>query len=322
MAKIVLGMGVSHSPQLSTPAETWAQHGERDRNNPEIDFDRLASNAPEWLKDHLTPEVWQKKYDACETAILELGRVLEEVSPDILVVIGDDQKELFLRDNMPAFSVFWGKEIYDLPQDPEKLPPSIRPALWARHGEEVEAYPTEASLGRHIIESLIHQEFDVSQFSEQPEGRSIGHAHTFIRRRLLKDKPMIQMVPVMINTFFAPNVPSPKRCYEFGQAIRKAIDSWDSDKTVAVIASGGLTHFEIDEELDKRILNALKNEDKESLITIPRERFVSGTSEILNWIATAGVLQGAGLNMQVVDYVPTYRSMAGTGCGMGFVYWK
>ncbi|WP_134705113.1 protocatechuate 3,4-dioxygenase [Ammoniphilus sp. YIM 78166] len=320
MAKIVLGMGVSHSPQLSTPAETWAAHAERDRHNPEIDFEAQARTAPDWLKDHLTREVWEQKYQACERAIAEMGRILQEVSPDILVVIGDDQKELFLRDNMPAFSVFWGKEIYDLPQDVEKLPPSIQPAYWARHGVVPEAYPTEPNLGRHIVETLIHQEFDVSQFTEQPAGRSIGHAHTFIRRRLLIDQPMTTMVPVMINTFFAPNVPSPKRCYDFGRSIRQAIESWDSDQTVAVIASGGLTHFTIDEDLDQRVLTGIQNKDRESLITIPRERFVSGTSEILNWIAAAGALEG--LDMDVIDYVPTYRSIAGTGCGMGFVVWK
>lgn len=320
MAKIVLGMGVSHSPQLSTPAETWADHGERDKNNPSIDFENLAKNAPSWLPDHLTPEVWQEKYETCERSIQDLSNLLDEVKPDILVVIGDDQKELFHQDNMPAFSVFWGDEIFDLPHDVEKLPPSIRPAYWARHGTEPESYPTDADLGRHIIETLVEKDFDVAQFTEQPQGRSIGHAHTFVRRRLLKDKPMIKMVPVMINTFFPPNVPGPKRCYDFGVAMREAIESWDSDQTVAIIASGGLTHFVIDEELDRRILNSIQNKDKESLVTIPKEKFVSGTSEVLNWVAAAGALEH--LDMKVIEYVPTYRSMAQTGCGMGFVYWK
>lgn len=320
MAKIVLGLGVSHSPQLSTPVDVWTLHAERDKHNPEIDYERLAGNAPEWLKDHLHPEVWQQKYDTCEQSIAELGRILQEASPDVMIVIGDDQKELFYNDNMPAFSIFWGKEIYDLPHELEKLPPSIRPAYWARHGVVPEAYPTDNELGRHLIESLVEQEFDVSQFTEQLEGRSIGHAHTFIRRRLLRDKPMITMVPVMINTFYPPNVPSPKRCYEFGQALARAIEAWDNDKTVAVIASGGLSHFIIDCEFDRRVLNGIKNKDKESLVTIPREKFVSGTSETLNWIAAAGALEG--LNMEMINYVPTYRSMAGTGCGMGFVYWK
>ena len=109
MAKIVLGMGVSHSPQLSTPADIWALHAERDKTNPEIDYVGLSSKAPEWIQDHLKPEVWEEKYEACERSIQKLSEMLDEVSPDILVVIGDDQKEMFLDDNMPAFSVFWGQ---------------------------------------------------------------------------------------------------------------------------------------------------------------------------------------------------------------------
>lgn len=319
MAKIVLGMATAHSPQLSTPVDIWALHAERDRTNPAIDFAGLSSKAPEWIQDHLTPEVWEKKYDECEGSIHRLGEILDEVSPDILVVIGDDQKEMFLDDNMPAFSVFWGKEIYDLPHDLELLPPSIRPAYWARHGEVPEAYPTDAELGRHIIETLIENDFDVAQSSEQPGGRSIGHAHTFVRRRLLRNKPMKTMVPILVNTFFPPNVPSPKRCYEFGRVLKQAIESWESDKTVAIIASGGMSHFVIDEEFDRDFLDALKRKDKEKLISFPKEKFVSGTSELLAWIAAAGALED--LNMNLVNYIPTYRTTAMTGCGMGFVYW-
>ena len=212
-----------------------------------------------------------------------------------------------------------GKEIFDLPHDVEKLPPSIRPAYWARHGNEPEAYPTDSNLGRHIIETLMDNEFDVAQCTEQPGGRSIGHAHTFIRRRLLKNKPMIQMVPVMVNTFYQPNVPSPKRSYEFGRVLKEAIESWDSDQTVAIIASGGMTHFVIDEEFDRQFLKALETKDKEALISIPKEKFVSGTSELLAWISVAGALEG--LDMKLVNYIPTYRTTAMTGCGMGFVYW-
>jgi hypothetical protein len=61
------------------------------------------------------------------------------------------------------------------------------------------------------------------------------------------------MVPVMVNTYYPPNQPTPKRCYAFGQAVRKAIESWDSNKRVALMASGGLSHVVIDEEIDDRI---------------------------------------------------------------------
>ncbi len=319
MARIVLGIGTPHSPQLSTPVEQWVLHAERDKTNPAINFAELSSKAPDWIEDHLTEEAWEEKAQACENGVDKVSQLIEEVAPDILIVIGDDQKEMFLDDNIPSFAVFWGKEIYDLPHDVEKLPPSIRPAYWARHGVVPEAYPTDAELGRHIIETLVENEFDVSQFTEQPSGRSIGHAHTFVRRRLLEGKPAIKMVPILVNTFFSPNVPSPQRCYEFGRVLRQAIESWDSDQTVAIIASGGMSHFIIDEEFDRQFLTALERKDKKALTSIPKEKFVSGTSELLAWIAVAGAVED--LDMKLINYIPTFRTTALTGCGMGFVYW-
>lgn len=319
MAKIVLGIGTPHSPQLSTPVDLWHLHAERDKTNPAVEYEKRSKVAPEWIHDHLSFEVWKDKANACERGIERIQEIIEKVSPDILVVIGDDQKEMFLDDNIPAFAIFNGSEIYDLPHDVEKLPPSIRPAYWARHGTEPESYPTEADLGRHIIEKLTENEFDVSQFTKQYEGRSVGHAHTFVRRRLLKDKEPIDMVPVFVNTFYPPNVPSPKRCFEFGRIIREAIESWDSDKTVAIVASGGLTHFIVDEEFDRKVLQALEENDVDTITSLPKGKFVSGTSEVLAWIMAAGALEH--LDMKVIDYVPAYRTAALTGCGMGFVYW-
>jgi hypothetical protein len=46
----------------------------------------------------------------------------------------------------------------------------------------------------------------------------------------------------------------------------------------------------------------------------------SGTSESLNWIAAGAALEA--LDMTVVDYIPAYRSAAGTGVGMAFAIWS
>ena len=84
------------------------------------------------------------------------------------------------------------------------------------------------------------------------------------------------MVPVMVNTYYPPNQPTPKRCYAFGQAVRKAVESWNSDKRVALIASGGLSHVVIDEEIDAMVIDGLKNKKPEVLFQLPRNcTFVS-----------------------------------------------
>jgi len=68
------------------------------------------------------------------------------------------------------------------------------------------------------------------------------------------------------------------------------------------------------------VLDALVSGEPEPLTTLPRKLMRSGTSEILNWVAAAGALEE--LHASVVDYVPGYRSPAGTGTGMAFVHWE
>jgi aromatic ring-opening dioxygenase LigB subunit len=91
-------------------------------------------------------------------------------------------------------------------------------------------------------------------------------------------------------------------------------------RRVAVVASGGLSHFVVDEELDRRVLDILSKRDVEAVAGLPREFLESGSSEIRNWIAAAGALER--LEMRLVDYVPSYRSEAGTGVGMAFAVWE
>jgi len=104
--------------------------------------------------------------------------------------------------------------------------------------------------------------------------------------------------------------------------VRQAIDSWQSDKRVAVFASGGMSHFVIDEEFDHTFVAALKKCDKAFLTSIPLGELQSGTSELKSWISLAGLLEDAKADMHEIDYVPCYRSPAGTGTANGFYWWE
>ncbi|MEB3103958.1 hypothetical protein [Ferviditalea candida] len=320
MAKIVLGIGSSHSPQVSSTPEIWHMHAERDRLNPDTHFEERAREIGHTLQDKLSPEVWQRKYEECQAAIEHLNREIKEVDPDILVVIGDDQEELFFDDCKPAFGVFWGDELKDLPHDLNEIHPSLGAVIWAWHTtDQIDYYPTQSDLGRHIIASMTTEGFDVAQSKTQFEGRSLGHAYTFVQRRLAIHRT-IPMVPIFVNCFFQPNQPTPARSYEFGQALRRAIESWGEDKRVAIISSGGLSHFTLDEELDQQVIRGLKNKDAGILKTLPREKLQGASGEILNWVVGAGAMEH--LDMQYLEYVSGYRSPAGTGVGMTFAVWK
>ncbi|MCL6633192.1 MAG: hypothetical protein K6T63_11235 [Alicyclobacillus herbarius] len=320
MAEIVLGIGSSHSPQVSSPSDVWPLHVERDKIYLGAEFQEREREIASTIQDQLKPEVWQRKYEACQAAIARLSEAIEEVNPDILVVVGDDQEELFWDDAKPAFAVFWGSELKDLPHPLEELHPSLRPVIWAWHTtDEVDHYPVHGDLAKHIISEMMLEGFDVSQSKTQHEGRSLGHAFTFVKRRLTPNKD-IPMVPVFVNCFFQPNQPTPARCYEFGRALRRAIESWQSDKRVAVIGSGGLSHFKVDEHLDELVIRGLKNKDTEILKSIPRDKLEGASGEILNWIVAAGALEH--LNIDYLEYVSGYRSPAGTGVGMTFAIWR
>ena len=80
-----------------------------------------------------------------------------------------------------------------------------------------------------------------------------------------------------------------------------------------------LSHAVIDEDLDWAALNAMVAKDADKLRSLPVEKLIRGTSEIRNRVVAAGALEH--LDMTIVDYVPYYRSPAGTGCAGGFAYW-
>jgi hypothetical protein len=174
-------------------------------------------------------------------------------------------------------------------------------------------------LAEHLIECLALDEFDIARTNRLREDVGVGHAFAFVYRRLWPGT-RVPMVPVMLNTYFPPNQPTPRRCYRLGRAVRRAIESWDADARVAAIASGGLSHTIMDEELDRAFLRALVANDTPGLVGVPRAKLKGGTSEILSWITLAGIMEGTPATL--VDYLPGYRSLAGTGCGMGFAYWR
>ena len=147
----------------------------------------------------------------------------------------------------------------------------------------------------------------------------IGHAFGYVYHRLMTDK-LIPALPFMVNTYYAPNQPTPKRCYDLGRAIRNAIEAWPVKARVGVLASGGLSHFVVDEEIDQWAIEGMKEKSISKLSNLPRERLNAGSSEIRNWISAAGAAEH--LEMELIDYVPCYRSPAGTGCGMGFATWS
>lgn len=329
MAEIVAGIASSHTPQLSTGIDLWHDHAGRDQRNKRLlgldaefhTYEEVLAAADPRIAGELTDQVWQAKHERAQRGVRLLAERLAAARPDVVVIYGDDQNELFRDDGIPTFGCFTGDRLVDWPPagaELERLPKGIRAASWAAHGTGPTEHLVSAELSGRVLDFLVESDFDMTRAGRQPEGRTLGHAFTFPRYRLGLP-PDVPMVPVFINTYYPPNVPTARRCYQLGVIVRRAIESWDSDARVAVIASGGLSHFVVDEELDRRVLAGIERDDPAVLGSLTRRQLRSGTSEILNWIAAAGSL--GGLRAEIIDYVPGYRTPAGTGAGMAFVSW-
>lgn len=327
MARLVLGIGTSHTPMLNAPVEDWPRFIERDRLRPHRDkegrpvsYEELERLADPSIPDQLKPDVLARRHAAAAREVERLGGVLAKARLDALIVVGDDQKELYQDDNMPSILIYHGATIRNVPQTTHPGPD------WARRASaryyEVERpreYPVRADLAAHLVGELIRREFDVSCADSIREGMGEGHAFAFVHNRLAKGLDL-PVVPVFLNTYYPPNQPPPRRCYRLGQAIRAAVEAWPEDARVGVLASGGLSHFTVDEALDGRVVSALKTGDAEALMSLPPRQLHSGSSEIRNWICLAGAVEG--LALERIEYVPAYRTPAGTGTGLCFANWQ
>jgi hypothetical protein len=323
MAEIVLGIGSSHTPMITMGADMWGEHSRAyDHTSEFIDFEGRAAQAPDWLEAELTPEKFADKYDQAQQGLDTLVAALAAAKPDVVLIFGDDQREMFLDDGTPAIALYGGDELADLPWQVENMAPARRASAWAYHDErETVRYKSSGALGTHLAGELTRQGFDVTFLREQPEGRTLGHAFTFVKRRLLDPAGIEpQLVPIFLNTFYEPNSPSAARCFDLGRGVRDALATWEGDERVAVVGSGGLSHFYVEEDLDQQLLEALVSGDADRIKAIPDERLLHGSSEIKNWIAAAGA--ASGLSVTQHEYVAAYRSMASTGVGLGFAIWS
>jgi 3-O-methylgallate 3,4-dioxygenase len=327
MARIVLGIASSHTPMLNAPAEDWPRFIDRDQAREFLDkdgrpatYDELLARAEPSVAAELTPERVAARHAAAQQGVEHLRAAVRRAGLDALIVVGDDHKELYRDDNMPGFVVYHGQTIRNVPLAGFDGPDWARRAT-ARYYEEREArdYPVASDLARHLIGELVEREFDPVASDALPEGKGEGHAFAFVRKRLMAD-PALPVVPVLINTYFPPNQPTPRRCWKFGEALCAAVDSYPGEARIGIAGSGGLSHFVVDEALDRGVIDAIWRKDGAQLQALPREKLNSGSSEIRMWICVAGAAQH--LDCRWSHYVPGYRTPAGSGTGLGFALWN
>jgi hypothetical protein len=302
-----LSLAVSHAPSMFRDLEHW----------PPI-HRVLTEGVPQPREiEKETPAVLQGYIERINVGFEVLRKQLESFNPDVLLVVGDDQAEVFTEANMPTYCLFTCAEIHG----------SINIGLIGEPEEENHISLRCASgLAHHLLDELKRDGFDVSECKElKPLGkpkRGIGHAFT---RPVVKVTPRLNVpiIPFHVNAYFPP-MPSAQTCYELGRSIARALK--DRPERVALMASGGLSHDPrgpragwIDTALDHWVLEQLRTGNGEALCHLfefDSDTLRSGTGEIRSWIVVAGACGKA--RATIVDYIPAHHAVT----GLGFAYFS
>jgi hypothetical protein len=332
MAEIVFGLGTSHTPMLLASDETLPRFQEtdakirhRDKEGRPITYGDLLEKADPKLADMVAPANLVARQNKARDAARHLREVLSAARLDALIVMGDDQDESYLEDCRPAFAVYFGDTIRNSDTQHEAYSTRFpdwyvknRQAFYEDQGPR--DYPVHSKLAVHLIEMMMDDGFDLASSKCLPDKEGEGHAMAYVHRWVMDERNPIPIVPIFLNTYFPPNQPRPHRCYAFGQALRKVVEGFPGGGRIGVAASGGLSHFLVDEDFDRAILKACADKDAKFLASLPRNKLNAGSSEILNWVALAGAVEH--LDLAWSEYVPGYRTPAGTGTGLSFAHWS
>jgi hypothetical protein len=331
MAEIVAGIGTSHSPILVIKPPIWMDRiademrskDLYDTDGAMLSYEQLRQRHGEPWAANVNLAVFDAYYQRAQRALDHLAADLAEIDPDVVIVVGDDQEELFGFSNLPSVSIFYGDKVTAEHRLPESAPLWLRETAVGYGMDGHREYPAAPELAQALIASMLDQGIDVAISNGVPRGTrrgGFGHAFTFPAARLMPHR-QIPIIPVLLNTYYPPNQPTPSRCVDVGKALRHAVQACPLNLKVMVLASGGLSHFVTDERLDTMVLDALRDGDEQALRELPTHLLNSGNSEIRNWIVMGGALQGLGFKMQWHEYIPVYRTAAGTGIGLAFGRW-
>jgi len=245
-------------------------------------------------KKHNDP-VWAPIFQGFEP----VQRWLAEKKPDVLVYIFNDHITSFFFDHYSHFTLGVGEKYWPADEGggPRKLP-------------TINGHP---KLAAHIARAMVAEEFDLSYFQNK------GLDHGFFSPMSLLTPPSetgwpAAVVPIQCGVLDLP-IPSPKRFYNFGQSLKKAIESYPEDLKVVVLGTGGLSHQVHGERCgfnntpwDMEFIERLEK-DPEGLtkVTLAEYATLGGWegAEVVMWLMMRGALTKKVKKLHQTYYLPS-----------------
>jgi len=234
------------------------------------------------------PDENPQQLDQAARAMQELGSVLDETKPDVIVFFGSDHVETFSGSCVPTFAIIAGNR-----------------AVAKFAGREFHPRVHREMAEDMLTKLMVDYEFDVA-YSEDAE---LGHAFAVPFEYVVGTRD-IPVIPFFANVYVPP-LPTPKRCAALGRAVAEIIKG--RKERVAVIASGGMSHFpgtrkylSPEFDFDRWLVSQFEVGHTDALIEMTGSQLDEvGNTEMLNWAAMFGAIgPEAG---ELVDYIPTWH---------------
>ena len=226
----------------------------------------------------------------------ELGRRLKAARPDVLVIVSPDHWCNFFLDNLPAFCVGVGAE-HDGP--PEPFLKAVFPH---------ETLPGHAGLGRHILDTALAGDFDPAVAHRL----RLDHGFCLPLWRMGLD-PIPPLVPIVVNEM-EPPFPSVRRCLKWGHVLRDAIESYPEPLRVAILGTGGLSHYigqprmgQVDEAFDRICIDVFQDGDEDRISTTLETALKTtgnGGDEVRNWVVAHAAAGSRGFELVGYEALP------------------
>jgi AmmeMemoRadiSam system protein B len=234
------------------------------------------------------PDENPQQLDAAGAAMQELGKVLDETKPDVIVFFGSDHVETFSVTCIPSFAIIAGNRAI---------------AKFAGRSFDL---PVHREMAEDLLNKLVvDKEFDVA-YSEDAE---LGHAFA-VPFEYVIGKRDIPIIPVFTNVYVPP-LPTPKRCAALGTAIAEIIKG--RKERVAVIASGGMSHYpgttkylSPEFDFDRWLLAQFEAGHTDALLNMTGTQLDEvGNTEMLTWAMMFGAIGPR--EGELIDYIPTWH---------------
>lgn len=330
MAEIVMGLATANTPLLVLESSQWAARAAADRNNKNLTdvdgekrtYDELAQRNGDRYAKFATPEHFKEQYEASKKSLDRLTAELAQAKPDVVVLLSHDAHNVFTDENQPVMCVYFGEKMIGGKSNLAPDAPEWQKTVAKGQGQdEHHEFAVASEFARELIVKLMAQGVDTASANEipDPDKHGFGYTYTFPVVRLMGGGKY-PLVPILLNSLFPPNQPTPRRCYELGRALRRAIAQTAPGTRVAIVTSLGMSHFVTNEELDRKVLKAIEAHDADTLRQIPVKLIGGSNGQIRDLLMMAGVMEDQRVNWS--EYIPVYRTPAGTGIGIAFVSWS